>query len=129
MRTRTALLLCLPCLLPLLACAGPPARQTLSFTEVQRLVDGKTAAEVERLLGDPDLRESILDDEQRWVWWNHAVLDGLQYAPEVRGQVVHLEITFQLQRGSPATGEPAPAEEWRVLGPFAVSYSRPAVRR
>jgi hypothetical protein len=95
----------------------PSARSHRSYDEIRDLVAGRTAAEVERLLGPPDVRQSVLDD-QRWVWWSYTVLDGPQYAPEVRGQLVHLEITFQKT-----------ATEWRVSGPLAVSYSLPAPRR
>jgi hypothetical protein len=95
----------------------PSARSSQSYDQIRELVTGRTATEVERLLGKPDLRETVLDD-QRWVWWNYTFLDGDQYAPEIRGQVVHLEITFQTP--------PTPGAEARVGGPLSVSYSKPS---
>jgi hypothetical protein len=114
-------------LILLIRCGGPHTERLRSIAEIQRLVANKTADEVQRLLGTPDLREPVLDDEERWIWWNHAVLEGREYAPELRGQVVHLEITFQLRRLT-VRSAPAPLAEWRVEGPFAVSYSRPAAK-
>ena len=100
---------------------GPSPRSHPSYDQICNLVAGKTAAEVEQLLGKPDVRQTVLDD-QRWIWWNYTYLDGDQYAPEVRGQVVHLEITF---RSAAVQGDEEVAR-WRVSGPLAVSYSRPA---
>jgi hypothetical protein len=108
-------LLLLSVLAGLLACR-PGARSSQSYDQIRELVTGRTATEVERLLGKPDLRETVLDD-QRWVWWNYTFLDGDQYAPEIRGQVVHLEITFQ--------APPTPGVDARV-GPLSVSYSKPS---
>lgn len=105
--------------LSLLAC-GPSPRSQQSYDQLRNLVTGKTGAEVERLLGPPDLRESVLDD-QRWIWWNYTFLDGNQYAPEIRGQIVHLEIV--LKRPPDGTD---PIAKWRALGPLAVSYSMPS---
>lgn len=99
----------------------PSARSHRSYDQIREMVAGKTTFEVERILGKPDLREAVLDD-QRWVWWNYTFLDGDQYAPEVRGQVVHLEITFQNPHGP---GARLPLTTWRVNGPMSVSYSRP----
>jgi hypothetical protein len=103
--------------LPALACRPSP-KSHRSYDQIRELVTGRTGAEVERLLGPPDLRQTVLD-EQRWIWWSYTFLDGVQYAPEVRGQIVHLEITFQSSSGS-ANGP------WRVAGPLAVSYSIPS---
>jgi len=114
-------------LILLIRCGGPHTERLRSIAEIQRLVANKTADEVQRLLGTPDLREPVLDDEERWIWWNHAVLEGREYAPELRGQVVHLEITFQLHRLT-VRSAPAPLAEWRVEGPFAVSYRRLAAK-
>jgi hypothetical protein len=117
----------LPLLLGLLfvaACGRPAARSGRSFDQIQKLVDGKTAAEVAALLGPPDSRQDLLADDERWVWWNYTYLDGADYPPEIRGQVVHLEITFE----SPVLSSepPVPREHWRVSGPLGVSYSLPA---
>jgi hypothetical protein len=75
------------------------------------------------LLGAPDYqKQSDLGDE-KWLWWNYTVLDGDSYAPEVRGQVVHLEIMFSNPRHD---SEPfLPRSEWRVREPFGVSYLLP----
>jgi hypothetical protein len=55
--------------------------------EAEEVVSDLTQLRTVGLLGKPDLREIVLDD-QRWVWWNYTFLDGDQYAPEIRGQVV-----------------------------------------
>jgi len=104
------------------ACRQGP-KSARSYEQIRNLVTDRTEVEVERLLGRPDLRQEVLVDAERWVWWNYTFLDGDQYAPELRGQVVHLEVTFE-SPGDPA-GQPAPRSEWRASGPFAVSYSRP----
>ncbi len=113
-------LLLLGLFLFLLACR-PSARSQRSYDQIHDLVTGKTGAEVEHLLGPPDLRESVLDD-QRWIWWNYTFLDGDQYAPEIRGQIVHLEIVLKKPPGSIAL----PIAQWRAAGPLAVSYSKPS---
>jgi hypothetical protein len=106
--------------LPFLAC-HPSAKSDRSYDQIRDLVTGKSGAEVERILGKPDIRGTVLDD-QRWIWWNYTFLDGDQYAPEIRGQIVHLEII--LKRPAPA---PEGIAEWRAaLGPLAVSYSKPS---
>jgi hypothetical protein len=107
-----------PLLLALPGCRRAP-RSRLSYDQIRGIVLGKTAAEVERLLGQPDVREPLLGD-QRWIWWDYTFLDGADYAPEERGQPVHLEIILQ----DPASSGEAsrPVEEWRVGGPLGVSY-------
>lgn len=104
----------------LLACR-PSARSQRSYDQLRDLLTGKTGAEVESLLGPPDLRESVLDD-QRWIWWNYTFLDGDQYAPEIRGQIVHLEVILKKPAGSMIR----PITQWRAAGPLAVSYSKPS---
>jgi hypothetical protein len=114
----------LPCLLILVAlcaCGRLAARSDRSFDEIREMVSGKTAAEVTALLGKPDTRQSILTDDERWIWWNYTRLDGDQYPPEERGQVVHLEITFT----RPATPG-APGGTWKVASPLGVSYTVPS---
>jgi hypothetical protein len=118
-RSAPLLILCL--VLAAQACK-PSARSARSFDQIRELVAGRTAAEVEQLLGEPDLRETVLDD-QRWIWWSYTFLDGDQYAPEIRGQVVHLEIIFQRPQG-PGAG--VPLAQWRVNGALSVSYSKPS---
>jgi hypothetical protein len=110
-----------------LACGGHSIRSEQSFDEIQRLVTGKTESEVEQLLGEPDNRETRLIDDEVWTWWDYTFLDGKQYAPELRGQAVHLEITFRRPGGFEGGGLPKAA--WRVLGPFAVNFSRQAPHR
>jgi|HubBroStandDraft_3_1064219.scaffolds.fasta_scaffold03868_1 hypothetical protein len=105
-----------------LGCGTSP-RSARSFDQIRDLVAGKTESEVELLLGHPDLRQPLLADDERWVWWNYTFLDGNQYAPELRRQVIHLEITFS-NPGDSREDTPPPAR-WRVRGPLAVSFSRP----
>lgn len=116
---RFPLLPCLLALVVLVACGRSWARSDKSFDQIRRLVSGKTADEVTALLGAPDSRENLLIDDERWVWWNYTFLDGEDYPPEVRRQVVHLEITFTRSAAGPGRGV------WRVSGPFGVSYSVP----
>lgn len=124
MRRLLVLLLCAAIPLGLAACGCQAARSGKSFDQIQKLVEGKTAAEVATLLGKPDSRQELLADDERWVWWNYTYLDGANYPPEMRGQVIHLEITFE----SPVLSSepPVPREQWRVSGPLGVSYTLPA---
>jgi hypothetical protein len=106
-------------------CRGPAPgvpRWRQSFDEIERRVTGKTEAEVEQILGKPDTREARLVDDDVWIWWDFTFLDGEQYAPEVRGQVVHLEITFDKPQGT--EGRDVPHAAWRVAGPYSVNFSR-----
>jgi hypothetical protein len=105
-------------------CGAPSsaARSRHSFDWIQRQVTGKTEAEVESILGKPDTRESRLVDDEVWIWWDYTFLDSEQYPPEMHGQVVHLEITFDRPAG--AAGRDAPRAAWRVAGPFSVNFSR-----
>lgn len=114
-------LACLLSLAVLAACGRLLARSDRSFDEIRDLVAGKTPVEVTALLGEPDSRQNILSDNQRWVWWNYTYLGGNQYPPEMRDRVVHLEITFA--RSAPVQG--AVAGIWKVSSPFGVSYSFP----
>jgi hypothetical protein len=122
----------LPCLLILTAlgaCGRLAARSDRSFDEIREMVSGKTAAEVTALLGKPDTRQSILTDDERWIWWNYTRLDGDQYPPEERGQVVHLEITFtRPEAGTTALGVSLARGRgtWRVASPLGVSYTVPS---
>ncbi|HEY3571899.1 MAG TPA: hypothetical protein VGP73_28475 [Thermoanaerobaculia bacterium] len=111
------------CVLCVWIACSPAARSRDSFDQICRKVEGKTAAEVKDLLGAPDYqKQSDLGDE-KWLWWNYTVLDGDSYAPEIRGQVVHLEITFSNpQEGSESS---RPRSQWRVREPFGVSYLIP----
>jgi len=115
---KTPVILLLVLSLALAAC-HPSARSHRSYDQIRDLAADKTGPELERLLGPPDVRQNVLDD-QRWIWWSYTFLDGDQYAPEIRGQIVHLEITLQNTKAAPAI--------WRVNGPMAVSYSIPSPR-
>jgi len=103
----------------ILACHSRP-RSDKSFDEICRLVSGKTAVEVEAILGKPDTREKLQLGDWRWVWWNYTALKGDNYPPEVRNKPVHLEIMFSSQAQ-------VPDSQWRVGGPLAVSYAIPQV--
>jgi hypothetical protein len=110
-----------------LGCGAPAsssnaARSRHSFDWIQRQAAGKTESQVERLLGKPDAREPRLIDDEVWIWWDYTFLDGEQYPPEVRGQVVHLEITFDKPPGT--AGQDVPHAAWRVAGPSSVNFSR-----
>lgn len=109
-------------MLSLTSC-GPRPRSGKSFDEICRLVSGRSATEVETLLGKPDTRQNLEIGDQRWIWWDFTSLAGESYAPELRGKVVHLEITFSDPAGNLSPGQ------WKVTGPFAVSYILPPDRR
>lgn len=111
----------LACLLGGAGCGdGTRARSELSFAEIASLVGESTAADVARLLGEPDTRQPVFLHDERWIWWNYTFLAGRDFPPEAQGQVVHLAITFR----NPARfeGESAPYSEWRLAGSFAVTY-------
>jgi len=112
------------CLLALLlVCAqcrhiGPSEK---SFDQISTLVNGRTAEEVEALLGPPSTRQPILFGDERWIWWNYTYLDGKDYAPQIRGRVVHLEILF---KNPTSPGKPRlPYSQWHIVSPYGVSYS------
>ena len=88
------------------------------------MVQGKTASEIEEILGPPDSRQSLLLGDERWVWWNYTFLGGQDYSPEVRGKVVHLQITFANPELSGR--DRPPYSRWRVEDPLSVSYLLPA---
>lgn len=107
-----------------LHCGAPSPRSPFSFDQIRRQVSGKTAAEIEALLGRPDTRERLATGTEKWIWWDYTVLDGEHYAPEVRRQVVHLEIVFERPSGTGGTA--GAAAGGRVSTPLTVSYSRPS---
>jgi len=110
-------------LLCALACTHRQARSGRNFDEIRDLVTGKTAPEVERILGKPDSRETMVLSGERWIWWNYTYLDGSHYAPEERGRVVHLEIVFEPDDLRAKASNTRP--ELRVGGPLGVSYTLP----
>jgi hypothetical protein len=88
------------------------------------MVQGKSAAEIERILGKPDSRQAMRLSGERWVWWNYTYLDGNDYPPEKRGQVVHLEILFE--RTGEAFGNAAYSpSDLRAADSLSVSYTVP----
>jgi hypothetical protein len=112
------------CLLALLlVCAqcrhiGPAEK---SFDQISAMVNGRTAEEVEELLGLPNTRQPVLFGDERWIWWNYTYLDGKDYAPEVRGRVVHLEILFK--NPTPPGKRRLPYSQWHIVSQYGVSYS------
>ena len=113
----------LSCTLCVWSACSPTVRSKYSFDQICKKVEGKTAAEVRDLLGAPDYqKQSDLGDE-KWLWWNYTVLDGDGYAPEIRGRVVHLEITFSNPRRDSESS--VPRSQWRVRDPLGVSYLLP----
>ncbi len=113
-------------LLPLLllACHGSP-RSERSFDQIRSAVEGKTATEIEQILGPPDSRQPLLLGDERWTWWNYTYLGGQDYSPEVRDKVVHLQITFA--NPDLAGKDRPPYSRWRVEDPMSVSYILPSV--
>lgn len=106
-------------------CGQPAARSARSFDEIKRLVEGKTADQVLLLLGEPDSRQAVLDADERWVWWNFTFLDGLDYPPETRGTVVHLEILFKNPQR--VFEKRQPYSEWLIDEVFGVTFKRPGL--
>jgi hypothetical protein len=108
----------------LLACGQQGAKSKKSFDDIRDMVKGKTAAEVEHLLGEPDSRQPLVLSGERWVWWNYTYLDGKNYPPERRGQIVHLEIIFE-RMGTVAGNAKAALSDLRAADPLSVSYTIP----
>lgn len=108
----------------LAACGGARPRSEKSFDEIRDQVTDRSAAEIETLLGAPDVRQEVLLGDERWIWWDYTYLDGAGYPPEVRGRKVHLEILFERPEG--AGGERPPASALRISGPLGVSYTLPS---
>ena len=104
-------------------CGDPRPRSRQSFDEIVARVAGMNAAEIATVLGPPDSRQPVYLRDERWIWWNYTFLAGEDYPPEVRGQVVHLEITFRNPSG--AGSDSQPYSQWHIAQPFGVSYRRP----
>jgi len=103
----------------LVACA-PRARSKDSFDVLRTRLRGQSAAEVELLLGPPDSRVRYFLDDERWIWWRYTYLEGSDYAPEVRGRVVHLSVIFSNPRPRGPAGNDI--SDWTVLEPDGVGY-------
>ena len=112
-------------LLSLLACGkrspGPVSER--SFDDIDRLVRGKSAADVETLLGPPDTRQTIFDGDERWIWWSYTFLDGPDHPPELRGRTVHLEMVF---RRPGAGSDRSDRSLWVVDEALSPAYRLPA---
>ncbi|HEV2853368.1 MAG TPA: hypothetical protein VHC97_11245 [Thermoanaerobaculia bacterium] len=104
------------------ACHSSP-RSDRSFDQIRNMVQGKTASEIEKMLGSPDSRRSLLLGDERWIWWNYTYLGGQDYPPEVRGKIVHLQITFTNPEIA-STARPS-YSEWRIQDPQNVSFVLP----
>jgi hypothetical protein len=113
----STLLLCL-----LAACHSSP-RSDKSFDQIRGMVQGKTATEIEKILGPPDSRQPGLLGDERWIWWNYTYIGGQDYSPEIRGQIVHLQITFA--NPNVAVSIKPPYAKWRILDPQSVSFVLP----
>jgi hypothetical protein len=123
LRPAPALLLAIALALPV-RCGAPTPRSPYSFDQIQQRVAGKSAREIEALLGKPDTRQRLPTNDEKWIWWNYTMLDGERYAPEVRRRIVHLEIFFECRDG--AGGAPVARACRAPFGPAVVSYSHPA---
>lgn len=102
------------CFLLIPGCSPAPAGKGKDFDTLRGLVQGKTAQEVERLLGPPDMKRPMLSLGQRWIWWSYTYLDGYAYSPDDRGKVVNFEVIF----------DPV-GSTLRVTNRFAVDFSFP----
>jgi hypothetical protein len=120
---RRIIILFLLTVLPLLLVCCRTSRSSRSFDQIRDLVKGKTAEEVMTLLGPPDSRQSFPLGDEEWIWWNYTYLGGQDYAPEVRGKTVHLQITFESP--SPLNTETAAHSKWQAVDPLSVSFVLP----
>lgn len=110
--------------LVLVACRQQGSKSPKCFDDIRDMVKGKTAAEVESLLGEPDSRQQLVLSGERWVWWDYTYLDGKNYPPEMRGKVVHLEIIFE-RAGNAVGNAKAALSDLRAMDPLSVSYTIP----
>lgn len=107
-------------------CRQARPQSAKSFDEIEHLVRGKDAAQILLLLGKPDTRQRLFDDDEKWVWWNYTFLDGQDQPPELRGSTVHLEIAF---RNPSRPYEAAkPYSEWSIDTDYGVRYVLPQSR-
>ncbi|MCP3957362.1 MAG: hypothetical protein GY719_05880 [bacterium] len=94
-----------------------------SFDEIKQMVEGKSASEVVEILGDPQHKEKVFGHSERWIWWRYTTLEGSQHAPELRGQIVHLEVVF---RNPSRPGEAIPYSGWSIDEVNGVEYRLPS---
>jgi hypothetical protein len=109
------------CILLLASCHHQAAKSAKCFDDIRELVAGRTAAEVEGILGKPDSRQTMLLSAERWTWWNYTFLDGKDYPPEMRGRLVHLEIIFERSHNGKSPSQTA-LSELRAADPLSVTY-------
>jgi hypothetical protein len=119
---RSSIVLSILALSLMVACDGSP-RSDKSFDQIRSMVQGKTAKEIEEILGPPDSRQAFPLGDEQWIWWNYTYLDGQDYRPEIRGQIVHLQITF-VNTKIGDSHKPSYAK-WRILDPLGVSFLLP----
>ncbi len=108
----------------LAGCSVEGPRSQRSFAEIQGLVEGKSAADVTDLLGEPDTRQELFDADERWIWWSYTSLESREHPPEIRGRVVHLEIVFR--NPSRASKARKPYSEWPIDSTFGVKFKLPS---
>lgn len=99
------------------------ARSQRSFADIADRIAGMSAAEVIADLGEPDSRQPLYVDEERWIWWNYTYLAGEDCPPERRGQVVHLEVLFRKPEGE--SGTRRRYSQWFIAQPFGIRYRTP----
>lgn len=118
-RTNWFVLLC--ALLLLTSCDSQRPRSSKSFDDLRETVKGKSAGEIEKILGQPDLREKMVLFGERWVWWNYTYLDGNKYPPNDRGRLVHLEIIFT-PPGQVSPGSRQASSDLRPMDTLSITY-------
>jgi hypothetical protein len=106
----------------LVSCHHHGAKSAKCFDDIRKMVKGRTAAEVQQILGKPDSQQKMLLSAERWIWWNYTFLDGQDYPPELRGRLVHLEIIFERAGGEGDAGNAKPSD-LRAADPLSVTYT------
>lgn len=104
-------------------CHQPNPRSEQSFDDIRSLVQDQSAAQVLLLFGKPDTKQVILERNERWMWHDFTRLDGERCPQELRGLVVHLEITFR--NPSRLQDAKAPYSQWFVHEMSGVLFKRP----
>ena len=104
----------------LCGCLHQRARSEQSFDEIRDAIEGKSAQEILQVLGEPDTRQPVFESDERWIWWSYTFLDGNDHPPELRGQIVHLEIVFR--NPTRPHEERRPYSDWRIAEGFGVRF-------